>query len=251
MRPKRWQWQILGFQTFAAILVAIVAVFFHLKGENMVLAQGLLICLLAPTATAAAVIAAKLGCNAAAVTTHALLDNLWVALLIVLLLPLVQHHAQLSLVQLITKLLTEVSRILILPLVLAWLLQWSAPRLHAICKRWSGAAFYLWGVALIMVMAQTMRFVIHAPGGIRQVLLLSALSALCCFGQFYLGRRIGLKYGEKIAAGQALAQKNTVFAMWLAYTFLTPATTIAAGTYVVWQNLFNAWQLWCQKNKNE
>ena len=50
--------------------------------------------------------------------------------------------------------------------------------------------------------------------------------------------------GEIIAGGQALGQKNTVFAIWFAYTFLTPVTAIAGGFYSLWHNLVNTWQLY-------
>ena len=44
--------------------------------------------------------------------------------------------------------------------------------------------------------------------------------------------------------GQALGQKNTVFAIWFAYTFMTPVTAIAGGFYSVWHNIVNTWQLY-------
>jgi BASS family bile acid:Na+ symporter len=47
-----------------------------------------------------------------------------------------------------------------------------------------------------------------------------------------------------------LGQKNTVLAIWMAATYLNPLTTIAPGSYVVWQNTINSWQLW-KKRKSE
>ena len=46
-----------------------------------------------------------------------------------------------------------------------------------------------------------------------------------------------------ITAGQALGQKNTVFAIWMGYTFMTPETSIVGGIYSIWHNLYNARQL--------
>lgn len=48
---------------------------------------------------------------------------------------------------------------------------------------------------------------------------------------------------RKVTAGQSLGQKNTVFAIWLAYTFLTPETAIVGGLYSIWHNIYNSWQL--------
>ena len=66
--------------------------------------------------------------------------------------------------------------------------------------------------------------------------------------QFWLGRKIGARYEDKITAGQALGQKNTVLAIWIGYTFFTPITAIAGGFYSIWHNVFNSYQLYNQKN---
>ncbi|MEE3416467.1 MAG: transporter, partial [Prevotella sp.] len=50
-------------------------------------------------------------------------------------------------------------------------------------------------------------------------------------------------YGDNITAGQALGQKNTVVGIWLTITFLNPLAAIAAGGYLVWQNIINALQI--------
>jgi len=58
----------------------------------------------------------------------------------------------------------------------------------------------------------------------------------------------GRKFDDEISGGQALGQKNTVFAIWVGYTFFTPITSIAGGFYSIWHNVFNSWQLY-RKNK--
>ena len=89
------------------------------------------------------------------------------------------------------------------------------------------------------------------------------MSLFCCIFQFALGRYVGGLYrprvravpqspeveqrGKKlrrITAGQSLGQKNTIFAIWMGYTFMTPETSIVGGLYSIWHNLFNAWQLY-------
>ena len=51
-------------------------------------------------------------------------------------------------------------------------------------------------------------------------------------------------YGDRISGGQALGQKNTGFAIWMSFAFLNPLAAVGPGSYVLWQNLFNSWQLW-------
>ena len=55
---------------------------------------------------------------------------------------------------------------------------------------------------------------------------------------------IGRRFGETVNAGQALGQKNTAFAIWIACTYLTPISSVGPGCYILWQNIFNSWEIW-------
>ena len=91
--------------------------------------------------------------------------------------------------------------------------------------------------------------------------MMSMISLVCCAFQFAAGRFVGSRYRprrasadpqssergrevRKITAGQSMGQKNTVFAIWLGYTFMTPETAIVGGLYSIWHNLYNSWQLY-------
>jgi len=65
--------------------------------------------------------------------------------------------------------------------------------------------------------------------------------------QFSIGKWVGGFYGERVSAGQALGQKNTIVGIWLTVTFLNPVAAVAPGAYVLWQNLVNSWQIWCKE----
>ncbi|MDE7135573.1 MAG: transporter, partial [Muribaculaceae bacterium] len=60
---------------------------------------------------------------------------------------------------------------------------------------------------------------------------------------FYIGRKIGKKFGDTVSGGQSLGQKNTVLAVWLAMTYMNPTASIAPAAYIAWQNIVNSWQL--------
>ena len=85
---------------------------------------------------------------------------------------------------------------------------------------------------------------VHSTYGWTTQLWLGAISLVCCAFQFIVGRRIGTRWNDKITAGQALGQKNTVFAIWLGYTFFTPVTALAGGFYSVYHNIVNSIQLY-------
>ena len=80
---------------------------------------------------------------------------------------------------------------------------------------------------------------------------IAAVSLVCCVIQFWTGRKIGKLYGAQITAGQSLGQKNTVFAIWMGYTFMTPVTSIAGGFYSIWHNAYNSWQLYRKRKEKQ
>ena len=80
---------------------------------------------------------------------------------------------------------------------------------------------------------------------------LVAASLISCLLQFWLGRKVGALYNDKITAGQSLGQKNTVLAIWMGYTFFTPITAVAGGFYSIWHNVINSYQLYQHRKQEE
>ncbi len=93
-------------------------------------------------------------------------------------------------------------------------------------------------------MAVTTRSIVHSTVGLATQGGLVLVSLVCCALQFWAGRRIGRRYNDAITAGQALGQKNTVFIIWLGYTFFTPVTAVIGGFYSIWHNIVNTRQLY-------
>ena len=60
-------------------------------------------------------------------------------------------------------------------------------------------------------------------------------------------RRIGRRFGRFNEVGQALGQKNTTFAIWIAYTYLTPLSSVGPGCYILWQNTVNSIEIYQYK----
>ena len=54
---------------------------------------------------------------------------------------------------------------------------------------------------------------------------------------------------SSITAGQAFGQENTSLGVWMAQTFLDPLSSLGAAAYILWQNLFNATQLFIAAHK--
>ena len=250
LRPKAWHGWLLLFQAAACLLIAALLKWCPMNEVYREVFEGLMVCLICPTATAAAVITSKLGGSASSLTTYTLLSNLLAAVAVPLVFPWVEPHADVSFVGAFLRILGKVFPLLLMPFLTACLLRAFLPSVHRWLTSFHGAAFYLWGVALAIVSGQTVRALANSSAPVyAEVLIALGGLAACCI-QFYLGKRTGGRYGERISGGQALGQKNTVLAIWMAYTYLNPLSSVGPGSYVLWQNIINSWQLW-KKRKRE
>lgn len=243
LKPCRWHaWLLLIQVGMFALMAGVLIVCPNLPGRLLV--ESAMICFICPTACAAAVVCAKLGGSGAHLTSYILLINMAAALFIPLIVPLVNPHEGQTFLATFLLVLRRVFPTLICPLLLAWLIRYTMPRLARRLQNTGDAAFYLWTVALTMAIAVTTRSIVHSHVPVSTLLGIALVTLVCCWIQFFVGRRIGRSSGDHIAAGQAMGQKNTVFAIWMAYTFLTPVTAIAGGCYSVWHNIFNSYQLY-------
>lgn len=245
LRPKMLHLWLLSIQLGGAL-----AVYLLLFRFNKIVAEGAMVCVICPTATAAAVITQKLGGSAASLTTYTLIGNIGAAIAVPVFFPLIEVHADVSFAGSFLVILSKVFPLLICPFLAAWFLRRFAPKAHAVLLDYHELAFYLWGISLAIVTAQTLYSLLNDPAdGLTEILIAVAALAVCCI-QFFLGKTIGSRYNDRISGGQALGQKNTILAIWMAHTYLNPLSAVGPGSYVLWQNIINSWQLW-KKRKNE
>lgn len=215
-----------------------------LSGWNPIVAQGVFICFFCPTATSAPVVAAMLGGNLSLLVGYSLLCNLSVALLSPFFFSIVGVHNELAFFDSVIIICKQVLPLLLLPLLLAVAMQRLAPRVHHFLSSRPNLSFYLWAVALYIVVGRSVSFVIEQPIDYLSTEVALALVSLgCCVLQFVLGRAIGRRYGDKVSGAQGMGQKNTVLAIWMALTYLHPIASIAPAAYVLWQNVINSAQL--------
>lgn len=249
LRFRMWHLWLLLIQCGLFLAIGLILVAMPHSGLRVVL-EGAMICLICPTATAGAVITKKLGGNVNNITTYTILINLATALLIPALVPFVHPNPAMSIVTSALLILGKVFPLLLLPLVTAMLLRRFAPHIAERLGKYQELSFYLWAVALALALAVTTRSIVHSEIALSTQLWLVAVSLVCCALQFWLGRKIGERYGEKITAGQSFGQKNTVLAIWMGYTFFTPVTAIVGGFYSIWHNIVNSYQLYEHKKQN-
>lgn len=248
LRLCRWHGLLLAVQTGLFALLALPLILLPDTPARVII-EGAMLCLICPTATAGAVVTAKLGGNAATLTTYTILINLTTALVIPLFVPLAHPHPEMGFWGSFALIIGKVFPLLFCPFLAAMLVRRYVPRLGHLVTQCRDLAFYLWAVALSIAIAVTVKSLVHSPVPLRYEAGIALVSLLCCVLQFAWGRHIGRRYADPISAGQALGQKNTVFAIWMGYTFLTPVTSVAGGFYSVWHNVYNSYQLYRMRKK--
>ena len=240
MRLSRLHLWLILIQIFGSLIVFLV-----LSPINITLAQGAMICVLAPTGTAAPVITGMLKGNVGSLTAYSLLSNMCVALAAPVIFSIVGSYQNLPFFESFMAISQRVFVLLFLPFALAMVLQKFTPRITTKIATYSGLSFYLWSLALCVVTGRTVVFILKQNGNSHLTEILVAGGALVvCVGQFLIGRGIGRHYDDTIAGGQGLGQKNTILAIWMAQMYLNPISSIGPGAYVLWQNIINSYQVW-------
>ena len=238
IRDMRPTW--LHLWLMVAQLVATVAVYMVLLPFGELVAQGGMICALAPMAMGAVVIAGMLGANIATMATHSLVCNLVIAFVAP---PLLSAWGNGTCT--VMEILARVTPLLVGPFALSQLCRWITPKAAQLIGSHAMISFYLWLLSLVVIMGKTTHFIINnGTEYLAQEILMAVVALAVCLMQFSVGRWLGKRYGDDVAGGQALGQKNTVLAIWLSQSFLNPLSCVAPTAYIVWQNIVNSYQIY-------
>ena len=288
LRLRKWHGIVLAVQMVltAVVYYGLLAIGERLlamgygltEGDIALVAQGLMVCVIMPTATAAPIIAGKLGGSIQNLTTFSLLSNIATAVIVPAFFPVVHTEAGIEFVAAMLMILRRVTPMLLGPFVAAWLLrlvyEWyykqkGTPRRFTLSKRWASMPFYLWILLLIVLISQITYTLLTQEYSGWAIVALCVGSLVACLLQFMLGRWIGYRFPatshgadyqdilinpaaaaysiaqkSRITAGQAFGQKNTALGIWMAQMYLHPLSSIGPAAYIIWQNLLNSYQLW-------
>lgn len=217
---------------------------------NEIVAEGVLIGVLCPVAASVAVVSTMLGADRNTVTSYTVIGNLMVSLVAPIYFSFIGVNQDMPFWASFMQILRRIGTVIGLPFFIALALQLCLPKVNRIISRYKGLAFYLWAVALLLTLGQTIHFIfLNGEGNWSSILWLGISALLFCILQFGLGKWIGHKYGDTIAGGQLLGQKNSAMGIWMANHYLHPLASVYLAFYSVFQNLFNSWQLWYQERK--
>jgi len=227
-------------------------------GDQEIVAQSVMLCLIMPTATAAPIVAGKLGGSIQNLTTFTILSNIATAIVVPLFFPVVHPMPDVTFLPAMLMILRKVGPLLFGPFIAAWLLRLcydgvqhhkGSTKRFNLSRNWAQLPFYIWTGTIVILMGDMTRTLVEGSYHLSTLLLVFVGTTITCFLQFFLGWKIGCRWPaggrgiSRVTAGQAFGQKNTTLAIWMAQTYLLPLTALAPAIYMIVQNLFNSWQL--------
>ncbi len=194
-----------------------------------------------PTAIAAPVIMGILGGSVEFVLTSLLITNGVICAIMPLILPTVIGHGGL---EIYLDVALNVVLVMLAPLGLAWLVRRIWPQSFQWSKKLKNANIVTLSLVLILKASNASHEISSRSNVSVPVLETMALmSLLICALNFTVGHFIARgQYAPE--SGQALGQKNTNITIYLALTYASPIAVLGPTFYVLWHNLWNAFQLY-------
>ena len=154
LRLHKWHWVVLAAQMIFSF--GSYAMLLYYTG-NTILAQGILMCFIMPTATAAPIIAGKMGGSIQNLTTFTLLSNFATAIIVPATFPLINPASDMSFWPAFWLILSRVAPLLLGPFFSAWLLRlaykWKTRKEFVLPVKIAVVPFYLWVASIVVLSA--------------------------------------------------------------------------------------------------
>ena len=252
MHLCRWHLTIVCLQLLlVGLMVGSILVLEHAGAGSSVkwMLEAVLVCIIAPCATAAPVVTAKLGGDITQMTTFTLFSSLVGAVLIPAVFPLLEPSTGATFLSAFLVILRKMAVILVLPLAMGYIVRhWVEPVRRNIMSH-TDLGFYCWAFSLSITAGVTLRNIMQSESGNMLLLYIAGLTLLTSVFQYVVGSVIGCHYHVKHCTVQGMFQKNTALAIWVAWLYLSPLSSVGAGCYVLWQNMINSYELWSHRRE--
>ena len=116
LRVTRWHGYALVAQFSIILILLALTLLWGKSGSRLVFCESILICVICPCATAAAVVTQKLGGSIEEMTTYTYVSNFFSSILIPICLPLIDTSLHISFLSAFLKILYQVLLVLVLPM---------------------------------------------------------------------------------------------------------------------------------------
>ncbi|MFT5747631.1 MAG: BASS family bile acid:Na+ symporter [Saprospiraceae bacterium] len=239
--------QKLHLKILLANILIPVLIYFCLQFFNETVAIATFVIALAPTAVAAPIIAQLLNAKVEIVATSTLVTSAGMALVIPFLLPfIIKIEGTIDTLSVFIPIVVVV----FVPLILAQIVKKTMPKVQQFLSQKKDIPLYLFLLNVYLAMAKSTNFIKTSEQMQTDTIFWIAMATgVLCILNFQIGERIVSKE-LKYEGGLALGRKNTMFILWLALTFVSPIAALSPIFYILWQNLYNSFQLW-QKGRRE
>ncbi len=193
-----------------------------------------------PTAAGAPILAQFLRTDIGFVTTSVVITSPLMALLIPILLPfLVPIDQPIA----IREVLFPVLSIIGIPLLVGEVIKRTSEKVTRSILKFKDVAFVLFLVNVWLGCGKATHYILYEQYEEWTTLALIALvTIITCLTNFKVGEYLKRMH-HPYAGGLAMGRKNTMFALWLALTFLNPILVLGPIFYILCQNVYNSYQI--------
>ncbi len=195
---------------------------------------------IAPTAAGAPILAQFLRTDIGYVTTSVLINSPLMALIIPILLPIVADTANAIT---LSEVFWPVVSIVGLPLIISQMIRQASHKLVTTLHKLNWIPFALFLINVWIGCGNATHHILYKQEeSLSTLMILAGVIALTCLLQFKIGEWIK-RDSASISGGLALGRKNTMFALWIALTFLNPILALGPIFYILAQNIYNGYQM--------
>lgn len=243
MHPRRWHFLALLWQV--ALPYALALIITHYPEWNIKLElEGVIGCVIMPTAAAATVITGKLGGDESSITTFTMMSNLTTSISIPLIFPLIST-VEMNFWDEFIYIFTRVFPMIGLPLIVAQFVRYTLkPINHFVVTKLKDVGYYLWATTLVSMAAIACSNMVNSHENNETLIMLAFIGLVATAVNFAIGKGIGHLEGQRISCGQGMGQKNMAVGIWMTSAYLSPVASIAPSCYILWQNIVNSYQIW-------
>lgn len=239
-----FNWKILHRNHIGALAVQLslpILIFYLVRPFNQDIALACFTIGIAPTAAGAPVMAAFLKTKVEFVTASVILSTPLVALFLPFVLPfMVPVDQPINTLEV----LGPTAVLVFVPLILSQVIRNFFPSWLPILNRLKDVPFYLFVFNIYIAAGKATHFIRFESSVSNLVLILTCLAvALVGLALFKIGERLIGRREYPLESGLALGRKNTMFALWVALTFINPMVALGPIFYILFQNSYNSWQL--------
>ena len=206
--------------------------------SDLALVAGLLA--ITPTALAAPVVTSLLRGQVEFVTASVLITNGLIALVLPLVLPFLLTSGP---EQSGTRVWFSTLTVIVIPLTLAQAIRYWLPRVARQIKRLKPLTFYLWLAGLYFASAKAGHFIRLNDHSLVMLSMIALVALVLCALKLWGWALVRTTVSGAGNGPGFRNKKNTMLAIWVCLTFLSPTSALGPMFYIVFQNIYNAYLL--------